>query len=59
VVDSPRKCSVSMTNASLVSRRNRTPFDPRLMFAEIEAYVDQKASWQQFWEGLHHQGDVG
>src|SRR5262249_26034004 len=37
----------------------RTPFDPRPVFARLEANTDTKSAWHELWENLHHQGDVG
>jgi hypothetical protein len=37
----------------------RLPFDPRLLFARLEANTDTKSAWHELWENLHHQGDVG
>jgi hypothetical protein len=35
------------------------PFDPRPLFAQLQANQDVKRVWDELWEGLHHQGDVG
>jgi len=37
----------------------RTPFDPRPLLKRLETDVDTKEVWQQLWDELHHQGDVG
>lgn len=37
----------------------RTNFDPRPMLAILETGGDTTAAWDELWEGLHHQGDVG
>ena len=37
----------------------RTRFDPRPLLAKLEADEDTKAAWQELWEELYHQGDVG
>jgi hypothetical protein len=37
----------------------RLLFDPRLLFARLEANTDTKSAWHELWENLHHQGDVG
>jgi hypothetical protein len=37
----------------------RMPFDPRPLFAQLQANQDVKRVWDELWEGLHHQGDVG
>lgn len=35
------------------------PFDPRPLFAKLQANHDVKAVWDELWNELHHQGDVG
>jgi hypothetical protein len=37
----------------------RTPLDPRPLLKRLEADADTAQVWQQLWEELHHQGDVG
>jgi hypothetical protein len=37
----------------------RTRFDPRAMLSKLEVNNDTEAVWQELWDGLHHQGDVG
>jgi hypothetical protein len=37
----------------------RTRFDPRPLLLKLETSKDTKAAWNELWEGLHHQGDVG
>jgi hypothetical protein len=37
----------------------RIRFDPRSMLSKLETSNDTEAAWQELWEGLHHQGDVG
>jgi hypothetical protein len=37
----------------------RTAFDPRPALQNLESNVRVKEAWQELWEGLHHQGDVG
>lgn len=37
----------------------KTPYDPRPALRELEAGSDAEAVWDQLWEELHHQGDVG
>jgi hypothetical protein len=34
------------------------PFDPRPILQVLET-GDDSAAWDQLWEELHHQGDVG
>ena len=38
---------------------DRTRFDPRPLLLKLETSKDTKAAWNELWEGLHHQGDVG
>ena len=35
------------------------PYDPRPMFAKLQSNEDVKAVWDELWDELHHQGDVG
>ena len=37
----------------------RTPYDPRASLRALEEDRDPSAAWEEFWEELHHQGDVG
>jgi hypothetical protein len=37
----------------------RTAFDPRPLIKRLETDSDTTAVWQELWEELHHQGDVG
>lgn len=37
----------------------KTPFDPRPLLTRLETDSDTTEVWHEFWEGLHHQGDVG
>jgi hypothetical protein len=37
----------------------RIPFDPRPLFAKLQANQDVEAVWNKLWNDLHHQGDVG
>ena len=37
----------------------KTLFDPRPFLAQLEKQQDTTTVWQQLWEYLHHQGDVG
>jgi len=37
----------------------RVPFDPRPLLRNLEAGNDVQAVWDELWQGLHHQGDVG
>jgi len=35
------------------------PFDPRPLLRRLETEHDTARVWQELWEELHHQGDVG
>mgnify|MGYP000897751012 CR=1 FL=1 len=35
-----------------------TPYDPRGMIRQL-VHGDKKAAWEELWQELHHQGDVG
>jgi hypothetical protein len=37
----------------------RMPLDPRPLIQELESGDDTEAMWEELWEELHHQGDVG
>lgn len=37
----------------------RTPFDPRPLLRKLETERDIAAVWQELWDELHHQGDIG
>lgn len=37
----------------------KMPFDPRPSLRKIESQQDTAAAWEEFWQELHHQGDVG
>ena len=37
----------------------RTRFDPRPQLTKLETSDDTKPAWNELWESLHHQGDVG
>jgi hypothetical protein len=37
----------------------KTPFDPRAPLAKLENQRDTTTAWQELWDELHHQGDVG
>ena len=37
----------------------KTPFDPRPSLRKLENQDDSVAAWEELWEELHHQGDVG
>lgn len=35
------------------------PFDPRPLLSKLEKDESDQAAWQELWNELHHQGDVG
>jgi hypothetical protein len=35
------------------------PFDPRPLLTKLETESDTAIVWDELWEELHHQGDVG
>lgn len=37
----------------------KTPFDPRPSLKRLESKQSSATAWQELWEELHHQGDVG
>ena len=37
----------------------RIPFDPRPIFQRLESGTDIQGCWQELWQGIYHQGDVG
>jgi hypothetical protein len=37
----------------------RIPFDPRPLFHRLESGTDIPRCWEELWQGLYHQGDVG
>jgi hypothetical protein len=37
----------------------RTPFDPRPALRKLESDLQQQEAWQDLWQNLHHQGDIG
>jgi len=37
----------------------KTPFDPRPSLQKLESHQDTASAWEELWEELHHQGDVG
>lgn len=34
-------------------------FDPRPLLRKLESNINAKDTWDELWEELHHQGDVG
>jgi len=37
----------------------RVPYDPRPALMKLTANVEDKSAWDELWNELHHQGDVG
>jgi hypothetical protein len=37
----------------------RVPYDPRPVLRRLEAGTDTAQAWDELWNELHHQGDVG
>ena len=37
----------------------KTPFDPRPALTKLENHHEITNAWNELWDGLHHQGDVG
>ena len=37
----------------------KTPFDPRPLLKRLEIESDKSTVWEELWNELHHQGDVG
>jgi len=37
----------------------RVPFDPRQLLRRLESGTDIQRCWQELWQELYHQGDVG
>ena len=35
------------------------PFDPRALIKKLQSESDKKPIWDELWNELHHQGDVG
>jgi len=38
---------------------NKARFDPRPSLRKLESQQDTGTAWEELWEELHHQGDVG
>lgn len=37
----------------------KVPYDPRPVLAVLSGHYDNDAAWEELWNELHHQGDVG
>ena len=43
----------------MLSGGYRTPYDPRPALSKLAANVAVASAWEELWNELHHQGDVG
>jgi hypothetical protein len=59
VVDSARMLSFDDDRWNHLEGGYKMPFDPRPSLRKIESQQDTAAAWEELWEELHHQGDVG
>ena len=59
MVDSGRMFSLDDDRWTLLAGGYRSPFDPRPALEKLSNRKDEAAAWEELWEELHHQGDVG
>jgi hypothetical protein len=59
MVDSARMLSFDDERWNHLTSGYKIPFDPRPSLRKLESQQDIAAAWQELWEELHHQGDVG
>ena len=59
VVDSARMLSFDDERWKHLMGGYKTPFDPRPSLRKLENQQDTASAWEELWEELHHQGDVG
>jgi hypothetical protein len=59
MVDSGRMFSLDDDRWTLLAGGYKSPFDPRPALAKLSNRQDEAAAWEELWEELHHQGDVG
>ena len=59
MVDSARMLSFDDERWNHLKGGYKTPFDPRPSLRKLESQQDTATAWQELWEDLHHQGDVG
>jgi hypothetical protein len=59
MVDSARMLSFDDERWNHLQGGYKTPFDPRPSLRKLESQQDTATAWQELWEELHHQGDVG
>ena len=56
-----RHCLLSLDDKRWAELKGgyRIPFDPRQLFQRLESGTDIQGCWQEIWQELYHQGDVG
>ena len=59
MVDSARMLSFDDERWNQLTGGYKIPFDPRPSLRKLESQQDTAAAWEELWEELHHQGDVG
>jgi len=59
MVDSARMLSFDDERWNHLTGGYKTPFDPRPPLRKLESQQGIADAWQELWEELHHQGDVG
>ena len=59
MVDSARMLSFDDERWNHLTGAYRTPFDPRPYLRDLESQHTTATAWEELWEHLHHQGDVG
>jgi len=59
VVDFARMLSFNDERWEHLTGGYKIPFDPRPCLRELENQQDTAAAWEELWEEVHHQGDVG
>jgi len=59
VLDSARMLSFDDERWNHLTGGYKTPFDPRPFLRRLENQQDTETAWQELWEELHHQMDVG
>jgi hypothetical protein len=59
MVNSARMLALDDTRWNNLTGGYRTPFDPRPLLARLGTEQDTATVWNELWEELHHQGDIG
>jgi hypothetical protein len=59
MVDFARMLSFDDERWNQLTGGYKIPFDPRPSLRKLESQQDTAAAWEELWEELHHQGDVG